>query len=486
MKKQGYVYLVGAGPGDVRLITVKGLECLQKADVILYDRLVNPLLLEYARADAELVYCGKLPDRHILRQEKINELLVQYGNSGKVVVRLKGGDPSVFGRVAEEAEVLDQAEVKYEIVPGVTAAIGAATYAGVSVTHRDYSGSFAVITGHDKSENGKPSINWAALANGIDTIAFYMGIKNIAYISEQLLLHGLPKDTPVLVIQWGTVAKQRTLAGTIETIASQVVLAQIENPAVTLVGDVTKHRPKQSWFERQRLFGQQILYIKTTDDSNQIVSSLREEGAEVFEFPRWTTNPTQILNINVSIYDQIVFTSRNSVECFFRFLKNKQIDIRSIKARFYGTNRNVIEGLEQLACFAAHIDSFIKDGELLILGEENDHFEHKLKWGEHTYIKTHQDVAVLQSITTFQRLLEEGRINTVIFPNEKSISELTRLLAGCGITKDDFSRNRKVICFDDKVAALAMKFSFGVTDILSETNAEALIALLESDVLVES
>lgn len=209
MNKKGCVYLVGAGPGDLRLLTLKGLECLKAADVVLYDRLVNPLLLEWASPRAECIYCGKLPNRHLLRQEAINELMVQLGHEGKTVVRLKGGDPSVFGRVGEEAEALEQAGIRYEIVPGVTAGIGASAYAGVPITHRDHAHSFATVAGHDQSPSGQPLIDWKALATGIDTVAFYMGIANLHHIAEQLIHYGRSPNTPVLLIQWGTIGKQK-------------------------------------------------------------------------------------------------------------------------------------------------------------------------------------------------------------------------------------------------------------------------------------
>src|SRR3954468_12151951 len=182
---RGKVYLVGAGPGDIRLITVKGLEAIKKAEVILYDRLANPKLLEFAQADCELIYCGKLPNRHILRQGNINELLVEKALEGKRVVRLKGGDPGVFGRVGEEAAALAEYQIPFEIVPGVSSGIAAPLYAGIPVTHREYAESFAVVTAHDKSKEGKPVLDWEGLVRGVDTIAFYMGVGNLPFICEK-------------------------------------------------------------------------------------------------------------------------------------------------------------------------------------------------------------------------------------------------------------------------------------------------------------
>lgn len=251
MSQTGKVYLVGAGPGDPKLITVKGLECLQQADVVVYDRLANPALLEHAPETAERIYCGKLPDNHTLKQEKINELLAEKALAGNVVVRLKGGDPCVFGRVGEEAEHLARLGVPFEIVPGVTAGIAAPAYAGIPVTHREHGSSFAVVTGHLRED--KPELateKWRALANGIDTVAFYMGVANLPLIRSQLILHGRDPQTPVAVIAWGTLPQQTTVTGTLANIEERLAEnSQITNPAIILVGDVVQLRERINWFE---------------------------------------------------------------------------------------------------------------------------------------------------------------------------------------------------------------------------------------------
>lgn len=245
----GKVYLVGAGPGDPKLITVKGLECIQQADVILYDRLVNKALLEHANPTAELIFCGKSPGKHHLIQDEIHELLVEKAGQGKVVTRLKGGDPCVFGRGAEEAEVCANANIPFEFVPGITAGIAAPQYAGIPVTHRDHAASFAIVTGHGRAEKGQDYLNWEALATGIDTIAFYMSVGNLAYITSQLIANGRKATTPVAVIEWGTTEKQRTITGTLETIAQDIVASGLQNPSMVLVGDVVSMREKIKWFE---------------------------------------------------------------------------------------------------------------------------------------------------------------------------------------------------------------------------------------------
>lgn len=249
----GKVYLVGAGPGDPKLITVYGLECIQKADVIAYDRLVNPALLENAKEGAELIFCGKSPGKHHLIQEKIHELLVEKALEGKIVTRLKGGDPCVFGRGAEEAEVLVERGIEYEIIPGITAGIAAPAYAGIPVTHREFASSFAIVTGHGREEKGQDHLNWYALANGIDTIAFYMSVGNLEHISEKLIENGKPSTTPVAVIEWGTTDHQRTITGTLENIHNLVVQEGFHNPSMVLVGEVVQLREKIQWFEKQAI-----------------------------------------------------------------------------------------------------------------------------------------------------------------------------------------------------------------------------------------
>ncbi|MCP3739584.1 uroporphyrinogen-III C-methyltransferase [Rossellomorea sp. BNER] len=248
----GKVYLVGAGPGDPDLITVKALKCIQVADVILYDRLVNKSLLDAANPDATLVYCGKLPSHHLMKQETIHHLLVKYAKQGKVVTRLKGGDPFVFGRGAEEAEVLVKSGISFEVIPGITAGIAAPAYAGIPVTHRNMGSSFAVITGHGRE--GKPNgINWGQIAGSVDTLLIYMGIGNLAAICDELRNHGKNPNTPVALIHWGTTTEQRTVTGTLRTIVDIVNKEKIENPSMIVIGEVVRLRDKIAWFKERDL-----------------------------------------------------------------------------------------------------------------------------------------------------------------------------------------------------------------------------------------
>ena len=246
----GKVYIVGAGPGDVELITVKGLRCIKEADVILYDRLINKELLSYAKPSAKLIFCGKLPNRHAMIQEHINYSLVQHALQGKVVTRLKGGDPFVFGRGAEEAEVLAENGIPFEIVPGITSGIAAPAYAGIPVTHRELGSSFAIVTGHMR-EGKDDAIQWESLTKGVDTLAIYMGVGNLSYIRKQLLKYGRSEQTPVALIHLGTFEQQVTVTGTLATIEDIVKEQNIQNPSMIIVGEVVRLREKIQWFEQK-------------------------------------------------------------------------------------------------------------------------------------------------------------------------------------------------------------------------------------------
>ncbi len=246
----GKVFLVGAGPGDPDLITVKGVKAIEQADVVLYDRLVNQTLLDYASSEAKLVYCGKHPNHHSLPQEEINDLLVDLAQNGNTVTRLKGGDPFIFGRGGEEAEQLAAANIQFEIVPGITSGVAAPAYAGIPVTHRDYSSSVAFVTGVIKDDVDADDY-WRSLVHGPDTLCIYMGVKKLPDICTMLLKHGKKEDTPVALVHYGTTDNQQTVTGTLTDIVERA--EGIKNPAMIIVGEVVKLRDKISWFESTQL-----------------------------------------------------------------------------------------------------------------------------------------------------------------------------------------------------------------------------------------
>lgn len=243
----GKIWLVGAGPGDPELLTVKAVKTIEQADVILYDRLINQEILQYAKPGTELIFCGKLPKHHFVQQDTINFLLVQHAKQGKQVVRLKGGDPFIFGRGGEEAAFAVKHNIPFEVIPGITAGIAAPAYAGIPVTHRDYSASFAIVTGHRKE--GAEEDKWEALAKGIDTLAIYMGVSNLSYIEEQLIRHGKDPNTPVAFIHWGTTETQRTVTATLETMTETASREDVRNPSMIVIGEVVRLRDELQWFE---------------------------------------------------------------------------------------------------------------------------------------------------------------------------------------------------------------------------------------------
>jgi uroporphyrinogen III methyltransferase/synthase len=249
LSTSGKVYLVGAGPGDAELITVKGLRILRQADVIIYDYLVNKTLLDEARPEAEKIYVGKTAGRHTVGQQQIHQLLVQYARDGKCVVRLKGGDPFVFGRGGEEAQVLEEHGIPWEVIPGITSAIAVPAYAGIPVTHREHAAAFTVITGHEATTKEGTAVDWESLARLNSTIIILMGIGNLPIIAQRLMQHGRAATTPVAIIRWGSTPMQQTLTGTLADIAEKVQQAGLESPAVIVIGEVVKLSQALQWFE---------------------------------------------------------------------------------------------------------------------------------------------------------------------------------------------------------------------------------------------
>jgi uroporphyrinogen III methyltransferase/synthase len=334
--KKGIVYLVGAGPGDPGLLTIKGMECLQKADVVIYDYLSDPALLVYAPEHAEKIYVGKQSGQHTLRQEEINDLLVTKSAQHNIVVRLKGGDPFVFGRGGEECEALLNAGISYEIVPGITSGIAAPAYAGIPVTHRKIASSVAFITGNEDPSKPSMNIHWEHLALGVDTLVFYMGVANLGAITTELIKHGRAPSTPVAIIRWGTKSKQETVVGTLETIVEMVTRAGIKPPAITIVGEVISLRQKLSWFENRPLFGKRIITTRSRAQASALTRRLIDLGADVSELPTIEIDPIgengdlakEIADIDK--HDWAIFTSPNGVEVFFKLFMKIHGDIRNL------------------------------------------------------------------------------------------------------------------------------------------------------------
>jgi uroporphyrinogen III methyltransferase/synthase len=332
--KKGRVYLVGAGPGDVGLLTVKGMRCLQRADVVIYDFHLNAQVLNYINHEAEFIYAGKRGGHHTMTQDEINDAIVTKAREGKDVCRLKGGDPFVFGRGGEEAEVLEAEGIPFEVVPGISSAIAAPAYAGIPLTHRKYSSTFAVIPGYEDTTKENSSIDWSKLATGVGTLVFLMAVTTIGEVARQLVENGRPADTPVAVIRWGTRAGQVTIVGTISTIAAKVREKDIRPPAVMIVGDVVRLRDKLRWYEDKPMFGHTVLVTREHSGGFEILEHL---GAEVIEFPAIKIVPVKDYSFidacinRIERYDWLVLTSVNGVRYFFDRIMFLDKDIRDLK-----------------------------------------------------------------------------------------------------------------------------------------------------------
>ncbi|MFH2044986.1 MAG: uroporphyrinogen-III C-methyltransferase [Pseudomonadota bacterium] len=334
--KKGKVYLVGAGPGDPGLITVKGKDCIKRADVIIYDFLASFSLLKYAKKEAEIIYAGKQGGNHSMSQENINALILQKAKEGNVVTRLKGGDPFIFGRGAEEAEVLAENNILFEIVPGVTSAIAASAYAGIPLTHRSFTSTVAFVTGHENPEKEKSGINWQALVKGIGTIVFFMGVKNLPNIVKSLIDNGMSSDTLIALIQWGTTPKHASVSGNLSNIVERVKAAGFKPPAIIVVGDVVKLKDTLCWYEKKPLLGKRIVVTRAREQASDLLSLLSENGADCIELPTIKVEPPDDWILldkaveNLSEYDWLVFTSVNGVSFFFERLFSSGRDVRSL------------------------------------------------------------------------------------------------------------------------------------------------------------
>jgi len=336
MRTKTKVYLVGAGPGDPGLMTMRGLECLQRAEVVVYDNLVNPALLRHARTDAELIFAGKTAQKHTLKQDETNSLLIQKALAGKVVTRLKGGDPFVFGRGGEEAEELRKAGIEYEIVPGVTSAIAAPAYAGIPITQREFASAFLVVTGHEDPTKTQTSVDWKQVAEFAGTRVILMGAERIGAIATGLIAHGAAPDTPVAMVRWGTTGRQQTVTGTLATIGAVAEKAGMQPPAVTIVGDVVRCRENLNWFERRPLFGKRIVVTRSREQASELVRQLTELGADVLEIPTIRIQPPKSLVPlreaveSIGVYDWLVFTSPNGVDAFATEFFKAHRDLREL------------------------------------------------------------------------------------------------------------------------------------------------------------
>lgn len=331
-----YVYLIGAGPGDIGLITCKGREALSQADVVVYDYLASDDLLAMAKADAEFIYVGKIAGNHAMKQADINKLLIAKAREGKVVARLKGGDPYIFGRGGEEAEQLADAGVPFEEIPGISSAIAGPAYAGIPLTHRAWASSVTIITGHEDPAKPGSVHNWDALARSASTLVFLMGMKNLPDIASKLIAAGMDKNTPAALVHWGTTNRQKSLSSTLDKLPQEALRKGFSNPSIIVVGNVVRLREKLCWFEKKPLFGRTIVVTRAREQASESASLFARKGARVIQFPTIKIHPLEDLRkldeavAGISRYGWLVFTSVNGVRFFRERLYALNLDARAL------------------------------------------------------------------------------------------------------------------------------------------------------------
>ena len=335
--KKGFVSLVGAGPGDPELLTVKALKRIREADLIIYDYLVNPEHLRHAKKDCAILSVGKGFRHKLMSQKIINRRIISEARKGKNVVRLKGGDPYLFGRGGEEALFLEKHSIPFDVVPGITSAVACANYAGIPLTHREHNSSVTFLTGHRAHDETLDTIDWKRIAAMPGTLVIYMGFYNLPIIASKLVSNGMRANMPAAVIEWGTLPRQRTCVGTLRDIASRVKRLKLEPPCLIVIGDVVKLQPKLDWYEKLPLFGKRVLITRMREKAGLLSERLRALGAETMELPtleiRPLPNPQRLDKaiLNLRNYDWLIFTSAFGVEAFFGRLTHARKDARSLK-----------------------------------------------------------------------------------------------------------------------------------------------------------
>ncbi len=498
--KTGKVYLVGAGPGDPELISVKGMNCLEKADVIVYDNLLDERLLDLASSDAERIYVGKAAGKHTLPQSEINQLLVNKAKEGKTVVRLKGGDPFVLGRGGEEAEILAQNSLPFEVVPGITSAVAVPAYAGIPVTHRGLASSFAVITGHEDPTKSGSSINWAKLATGVDTLIFLMGMENLPGIVNRLMEHGRPAQTPVAVIKDGTFPQQKTVTGILEDIVSKVKESRLTSPAIIVVGNVVKLREKLRWFDNRPLFGKRILVTRARHQASALSRLLAERGAQPIELPtidiRTASDSTALDQAisNLKDYHWIIFTSVNGVTAFWQKLHHLKRDSRVLgEIRIGAIGPATAQALEAKGIIPDYMpEVYTTEGIIAGLKDRNiagqcfllpraDIADQELVRGISRLGATVHEVTAYQTspateaITRARGMITSGKIDVITFTSSSTVSNLVAALG----EKPPALNGARVACIGPKTAETAARAGLSVDILAREQTMPGLVTAIE-------
>ena len=484
---KGKVYIIGAGPGDPGLFTIKGLRCLKEADVIIYDYLVNEEIIHQAKESARLIYAGKKGGAHTIPQDEINRLLLEEARQGNVVARVKGGDPFIFGRGGEEAEILAQAGIPFEIVPGVTSAAAVPAYAGIPLTHRGHTSTVAFVTGHEDATKEESDIDWKCLA-GLGTVVFLMGVKNLGRIAANLMAHGKHADTPAALIRWGTTEDQETLTGTISDIAGKAEERHFSPPAVLVVGGVVDLRSLLNWYETKPLFGKGIVITRPEAPAEELASLLHAEGARVINFPTIKIVPPISYDgldraiAELPAYQWIIFTSANGVVFFLRRLKELGRDIRDLKGlRICTIGPATAAQLEHLGIRVDLVpDEFISEGVVKAFEKINLRRSRMLlpraemardvipeglaKLGTKVDVVTaYRTVNSGKDKSELEKLMNDGKVDVITFTSPSTVHNFMEIMGRDYATP----KGIKIACIGP-VTAAAVKKAGLPTDIIQE------------------
>lgn len=495
--KQGKVYLVGAGPGDPKLLTLKGKECLEQADVVLYDYLANPALLQHAPR-AQHLYVGRRGRGHYPAQEDITSLLIEHARAGKTVVRLKGGDPFVFGRGGEEAEAVAAAGLDFEVVPGVTAAVAVPAYAGIPVTHRTLASTVAFVTGHEDPNKPTSMLEWPKLATAHGTLVFLMGMKNLPAIVDTLMAEGRSRDTPVAVIRWGTRPQQKTVVGTLADIAARAEAAHMEPPTVIVVGDVVRMRAQLNWFEKRPLFGKRILVTRAREQARELSDLLGAYGAETIEAPAIelvppdTWEPLDRAIGSLSSYRWLIFTSANGVGPFMDRLRAVGKDVRALSGLSigcigprtakelgkYGLAADLVPSEYQAEGLIAALGSTgIKGARVLIpraeVAREILPDELKRLGAKVDVIPVYRTVAPSLDLEPLRGRLRAREIHAVTFTSSSTVRNFVGQVGGAEEAKA-LTRHLAVACIGPITGGTAEEYGLSVTILPTENTVPAL------------
>jgi uroporphyrinogen III methyltransferase/synthase len=497
-RRAGKVYLVGAGPGDPGLLTLKGKECLEAADVVLYDYLANPVLLQYAPATAQRIYVGRRGRGQYQDQADINRLLIDRAKEGKVVVRLKGGDPFVFGRGGEEAEAVAAGGVEFEVVPGVTAAVAVPAYAGIPVTHRTLASTVTFVTGHEDPTKPGTQLEWPKLASASGTLVFMMGMKNLPSIVGQLLSEGRPSDQPVAAIRWGTKSNQQTIVGTLGDIVAKAEAAHLEPPTVIVVGEVVRLREQLNWFETKPLFGKRIVLTRAQEQAREFSQLLATYGAEPVEVPTiqivppasWQAMDDAVTRL--SAYQWIIFTSVNGVKPFMDRLHAAGKDARTLanirlcaigprtgqELENYGLIPDIVPAefqAEGVIASLAHVG--VRGSRVLIPRAEvaREILPEQLRELGATVdvIAVYRTIAPAVDVVSLTQQLHDGQVAAVTFTSSSTVRNFVEVFGGRDVVKSLVARV-VIACIGPITANTAKEYGLTVTVMPEENTVPAL------------